>query len=79
MRCIPNLYDPIVLKSFIKADTNQNDEISWEELKNLVRMMKIDLNEPMKQVIKKILRKDRVERIYFSEFEKMWKIFYCRH
>lgn len=60
LRTIPDLYDPLVLKAFIKADTNQNDEISWVELKSLVRMMKIDLDERMKQVVKKILKKDPV-------------------
>lgn len=45
---VTDYYDPLILKAFIKADTNQNGEISWQELKNLVRLMKVDLTKKIK-------------------------------
>lgn len=44
----------------------------------MVRLMKIDLNEDMKTFIRKILKKGKTEKIFFNEFERLWKIFYCR-
>jgi hypothetical protein len=54
------MYDPLILKAFIKADTNQNEEINWQELKQLVRMMKINLTAPIKDFIKKIIKKPQI-------------------
>ncbi len=76
---VVDYYDPLILKAFIKADTNQNGEISWQELKNLVRLMKVNLTNKMKDEMRTIIGRKKVETIDFSEFEKLWKIFYCRN
>jgi hypothetical protein len=48
-------HDPSILKAFIKTDTNQSGEISWQELKELIRSMKVNLTDQMKKHIKKII------------------------
>ncbi len=51
------MYDPFILKYYMKADDNQNEEISYEELKILMRFMKINVETKIKNFMKKILKK----------------------
>lgn len=62
---IPDSYDPMILKAYIKADANQNGDISWFELKSLVQMMKVDFNIEIENFIKRILGREEVSNVEF--------------
>ena len=62
------MYDPFILKYYMKADDNQNEEISYEELKILMRFMKINVETKIKNFMKKILKKQKIVKVHYADF-----------